>query len=857
MLITRKTKVPLHWVFYAQLPFVMFIMGSFATGAPFLFAMKKFIDNPAAITFLLSIEVFVTTLGGPFCNWLSDRVWTRFGRRKPFILVANILQAAALFAMPFASSLLSLIVLRWCYGIAQDIGSPNQALTMEVVPAKQRGMGAGFFHGQIQIVNLFFWGIVLGRFDDVFFSGPFENLFSVSGETLIFFAGGIVLVSVSIFTWFGIHEVEPPTRRRIRDDRRPGESLFRLFLRGFFGEVLHKSLLPLYLLLMAGTLLTVGLGTLEPLLYTEQWGYSLQEMGTNTAIGASIGIVTAMFAGWLADRTSKLKVYATAMILGLLGRVFWTVFVYQKPDYRPELHEILFFGTVQSVFGLIASAASFPLILEYVERNRLGTAGAGMGFFNSTIKNSFGMFVGFYLVLWSIFFLPQAGDRVQVVFQDEPALAEVRSRVAAGGLDPEKLDFEALHRPGVDGETSRHWAIRRPVDEAGDLHKRLKDLGNKIAKTQLKLQRPKLAPETTAKLQAELEALRAEDAATRERLAASTAEFESRLTRALGPALVPAGGELLDARISEDGAEIALTLDFVEPVAADISRRTLFEALTFRGRVPGRHTVPGELRRFLESVDLARAPDPETGELVPRLAVTPLPAPANALRIELHRDPDFVALESALVAAGRPWTEAYAFVSGIIPPIRGVSRADTAAYTISQVALDTSAENPRLAFDLAFENDSAPDIEAPELRTVFATSGGVRDARVGGAGSRFRVELELAPFSPAPGDTSPADAALAARLRELRPEIGAVEHATLSALVARITQIASTGPVFLTAVRPVPVARPADRQYDFFFSMQVFMILTDILGLLILALIIQLEKRGVIRRVGALEDAQR
>ena len=87
MLITRKTQIPLHWVFYAQVPFVMAIAANFAMGAPFLYAVRKFLDNPAAITFLLSIEALVTIVIGPFCSWLSDRVWTRWGRRKIFILI--------------------------------------------------------------------------------------------------------------------------------------------------------------------------------------------------------------------------------------------------------------------------------------------------------------------------------------------------------------------------------------------------------------------------------------------------------------------------------------------------------------------------------------------------------------------------------------------------------------------------------------------------------------------------------------------------------------------------------------------------------------------------------------------------
>jgi len=185
MLITRKTQIPVHWVFYAQIPFVMAIAANFATGAPFLYALKKFIDNPAAITFFLSIEVLVTVLGGPFASWLSDRVWTKFGRRKIFIVISNIPQALALAAMPFAPNLIWLLIFRWTYGIFGDIGTPNQALTMEVVPTKQRGLGSGFFKSQINLVNLVFWWLVFGRLDDVYFTGPLFYIAGVPGEKLV------------------------------------------------------------------------------------------------------------------------------------------------------------------------------------------------------------------------------------------------------------------------------------------------------------------------------------------------------------------------------------------------------------------------------------------------------------------------------------------------------------------------------------------------------------------------------------------------------------------------------------------------------------------------------------------------
>ncbi len=856
MLITRKTKVPLHWVFYAQMPFVMSITAGFALGTPFLFMMKKFIDNPAAITFLLSIEVFVTTLGGPFANWLSDRVWTRFGRRKVFIVLATVPQALILIAMPFSPDLWTLVILRWCYGIVGDIGSPNQALTMEIVPAKQRGMGSGFFKFQQQLVNLFVFGLIIGRFDDIYFTGPFENLFAVSGEKLIFFACSALFLSVAFFTWFGIAEVEPPHRKRVRDEQRPSENLVKVFLRGFFKDIFHKSLLPLYLLLFAGTFANVGLGLLEPLLYTEQWGYSLQEMGTNIAIGVPIAIVISLFAGWIADKYSKMLAYTGAVVMVMLCRIGWTIFVYNQPGFRPELHEIILFGMLQSTFGMIAGAVSFPLILEYVERNRLGTAGAGMGVFGSTIRNGFTVFVGVYILMWSIWFLPQAGDRVDVVFRQEQIEPRIREQLSNADVPMDNLHLEPVHRPGVDGDSSRHWRIRRSIEDAGDLHKRLKEISTDLSKARLKLQRPTLSPDNKAEVEADIASMEKEQTSIRARLDASAAEFETVLRDALADNLAPAGGEILSAQSNHGGTELVLEMEFVDRIDADITKRTLFEALTFQPVVKGRQTVVSELTRVLETVDLARTAVPGSDDHRARLQIVPVGEPANAARFVLFRDPDFVRIESALIAAGLSGSDAYDFASSLILPIRGFSSPDSSSYDISAASAALDDAPPRLGFTLAFTGGARP-LPADALQTRFRSLGDVVSARVTGRFPVFQVELDLVPRLARAAARTSANPVLDARFAELLPTAPKVERDALVNIARRVTEIAASRPVFITAARPVVSSGAVDRQYDYFFSMQYFMIATDVIALLIIAFIIRLEKRGVITRAGALEDANR
>jgi Na+/melibiose symporter-like transporter len=734
MLITRKKSIPTHWIFYAQIPFVMAIAANMITGAPFIYSMKKFIDNPAAITFLLSIEVFITVLGGPFVSWLSDRVWTRYGRRKPFLIAADVGKLLIFPLIPLAPNIIWLIVLKWTYGILHDIGSPKTALTMEIVPAKQRGRGSGFFNLQLQVVNLVFWGIVIGRFDDVYFTGPLASLDGVSGEALLYWAGALMFLFVLGFNTLGIKEIKPPNGRRLRDDLKPGQNVLMLFLASFFKEVLHKSLLPLYLLLVVGTMTTVGLGALSPLLYTDQWGYSLQQMGTNIAIGALLSIVIAVGAGYAADATSKLKIYTIALVGGLLAKVAWTVFVYLKPGMRPELWEIVAFGQLNHTFGLIAATVSFPLILEYVTRNQLGTANAGIGLFESVIKNGFAMFIGFYVLWWSIFFLPQAGDRVEVVLahpQDHTFLMEA---LTAHDIDAASLDLRPLHRPGTNGTESRRWEIRLGRDEAGDLHKQRKQLTNELAKLATRLQSPFLKEDRAEQLRNSSEATRRELQAIEDALAANAGEFRVRVETALDPYLYPEGNQILAIRETPDG--LVIDVEVVEPVTPELA---------------------AELELHFETGDLVLPPDNGADAAAPAIRIAPLDGSVNGLRMQVRSDGMLDALEQALT-------------------------------------------------------------------------------------------LE---------DAQPAKSSVTQRIDQLMTDSGLQERRVVQALYQRLVDVAATGPVFLTVARPVVDAAPADRRYDYFFSVQFFMILTDLLGIGVIGLIVILEKRGAISRVGAHEDDNR
>ena len=839
MLITRKTQIPTHWVFYAQVPFVMWIASTIIAGAPFLYALKKFIGNPAAITFLLSLEVFVTALGTPFTNWLSDRIWTRFGRRKIFVVIGSLPQALSLALIPFAPNLVWLLVLRWSFGVFSDLAAPNQALTMEVVPPKQRGMGSGFFQVQLNLLNIVFWYLVFGRLDDIAFTGPLSGLTSASGETLVFLSGAILLFASSFYTFFGIHEVKPAHRTRLNDGRHPGENIARFFIRSFVRDILSTSLLPLYLLLLIQVLAGIDLGVLAPLLYTEQWGYSKQDMGTNVAIGAVFGILLALGAGWIADRAPKLQVYTFCLVVILLSRCAWTLYVYDKPDFRPTLFEILVFSNLQFIFVTLATVTSLPLILDYVSRNQLGTASAGMGLFSSVVRNGFNMLVGFYLLVWSLLFLPQAGEKAELVFNRPVSEQSMIETFRAAGVDTDALHFKPILGETSKGPTSRHWEVRRSQPQAADAHAALRDLNNQIETLTLKIHSP-LVPEPEADaIKRKRDALDARRDALRAELQGSAEEFETQLKRVFAGALATPGRQIADAAVSPDGRIVQLSLRIVEPLRDPVSKAPLVDL--------------AHLKDALDSIDIARQSDRPSALLDPALQVTLPHGPENRLAIRLERDREFVALEDAFARANIDLGAAFPVVSDLIHPIRDSFGPEPQGYRIEEAEVNRSDASLRLEFTLLVDPKSQPPLEPHQLRPLFIHSPSVQSVATSGQPPEYFLSFTLEPLP----DSTTAQGAVSERLKDLLPDASAERIKSVLHLYHRIEAALLSPPQPLHTAQPVLETESLDRQYDYFFSMQFFMIVTDILGICVALIIMRMEKRGKIRRLGAEEDLVR
>ena len=86
------------------------VMVEALSAAPLTFTIRKFTADPALISFIGSINLAFSFLVAPYVSWKSDRIWTRWGRRKPFLIGGWSILILALLACPVAPSLWLLIL---------------------------------------------------------------------------------------------------------------------------------------------------------------------------------------------------------------------------------------------------------------------------------------------------------------------------------------------------------------------------------------------------------------------------------------------------------------------------------------------------------------------------------------------------------------------------------------------------------------------------------------------------------------------------------------------------------------------------------------------------------------------------
>ncbi len=146
----------------------------------------------------------------PIIGYMSDKTWTRMGRRRPYFFYGAILSTIALFFMPSSPTLWIAAGMLWVMDASFNVAmEPFRAFVGDMLPERQRSLGYA--------MQTFFIGI--GASVAAALPWVMTNIFDVSNTapagvipesvSYAFYTGGIILLICVFWTVFTTKEYSP------------------------------------------------------------------------------------------------------------------------------------------------------------------------------------------------------------------------------------------------------------------------------------------------------------------------------------------------------------------------------------------------------------------------------------------------------------------------------------------------------------------------------------------------------------------------------------------------------------------------------------------------------------------------
>ena len=360
--LTQQTRAPWSWVVLINLAWFGSLYNLFVTSVALPLTLVRFTDDTRLIAFVTSIGGIMGIVIGPAVNYISDRLWSRFGRRRPFLLVATLGTCVAMGLTPFMPALVPLVMLVVIGSLLGDVGSTFEPLWLEIVPPGQRGRAFVMRNVATQLASLYFFQIMFAQWDNRYafdLSSVGLGTLRMNGEQLTYLVASLLSLYTIAFLSFLVREVRPAgvTLRPWRElDFHPWR-FTRSFVRDVFGD---RRWWPIYLFYVAPSLLTAGTGTFNNLMMVEQWRYekpSIALMGFPPMI-VSILVVSPL----LGRQSDSFREYplsrllgAMAALLGVLVAVVLTVYPALGPRELPPFWALMTISLCVILGGVLAT----------------------------------------------------------------------------------------------------------------------------------------------------------------------------------------------------------------------------------------------------------------------------------------------------------------------------------------------------------------------------------------------------------------------------------------------------------------------------------------------------------------------
>jgi MFS family permease len=337
---------------------------------------------PTYTALMYTLPVLVAVIIQPTVAMISDYTITRWGRRKPYILIGTLLDVVFLFGVATANEFIAIFAFVVLLQISSNFAQgPFQGYVPDLVPARQVGIASGLMGVMIVLGNIVGVGIAtLGLIQ-------LDTAVAAAGATYV--EGTALAVELSreafLLPTLGLGLIELVTMIPIilfvdegrEAPDRGGRSWLRIALGAWGTDLLRERsfvwLLVSRLFFLMVPALVTGLG----LFYLVQaLGQSSREAaGSLTIIAATMGGITGLTtfpAARLSDRIGRKRTIYGAIALGMVGSTGITL----APDFAVTVVFLVPLGIALGAFLAVDWALMTDIIPKATTGRYMGLSAA-------------------------------------------------------------------------------------------------------------------------------------------------------------------------------------------------------------------------------------------------------------------------------------------------------------------------------------------------------------------------------------------------------------------------------------------------------------------------------------------------
>lgn len=291
--------------------------------------------NPEQIPILWLAAPVSGLIAQPVIGYMSDRTWTRLGRRRPYFLIGAIFSSIALVLMPNSSSLWMAAGLLWILDTSVNVSmEPFRAFVSDIVPDYQVTKGyamQSFFVGLGAVVASLFPWVLSHIFGFSNHSGGGASI--PLTVKISYYAGAAVFLSTVLWTVFSTKETPPANLKafRRRQERNGG------FMAGLRGILKAVKMMPQIMKQLGWVQFFSWLGIFCMFLYfppavghrvfgaidesSELYTEGIEWAGLCIALYNAVCFVFSLFISRIADLTSRKATHSFCLLCGGAGLI--------------------------------------------------------------------------------------------------------------------------------------------------------------------------------------------------------------------------------------------------------------------------------------------------------------------------------------------------------------------------------------------------------------------------------------------------------------------------------------------------------------------------------------------------------